>query len=113
MIETNALNDVNRAAVAKDEYSRKLHDNYGAKLTEHLKVHPEYDTEIAQTPMTQLMANVVMEIGPELGQALIDDKQEARRICTLTSAGQIFALGRLSTKLPQQHFALIALGASN
>jgi hypothetical protein len=71
---------------------------YGDKLAEHLKTYPDYDAEIAQTPMTALMVDIVLHTGPELGQILIDDKDEAKRIQALPRDVQIFEMGKLAAR---------------
>jgi hypothetical protein len=78
---------------------QKVTEVYGQKLAEHLKEHPEYDAEIAQTPMSPLMVDIVLHEGPALGQALIEDKDEARRIQVLPRDIQIFEMGKLAAHL--------------
>jgi hypothetical protein len=78
---------------------QKIAEAYGQKLAEHLKEHPEYDAEIAQTPMSALMVDIVLHEGPALGQALIEDKEQARRIQALPRDIQIFEMGRLAAQL--------------
>lgn len=72
---------------------------YGAKLADHLKAHPEYDAEIAQTPMSPLMVDIILNEGPSLGQALINDKSRAQRIQGLPRDVQIFEMGKLSAEI--------------
>lgn len=86
------------ASRAKAEQER-IQQSYGAKLAEHLKAHPDYDAEIGQTPMSALMVDIVFHEGPELGQALIADKDNARRISQLPRDIQIFEMGRLAATL--------------
>lgn len=74
----------------------KIAASYGAKVAEHVKEHPEYDEEIAQTPLSPLMAEIVFHNGPELGQKLIENKDEARRISALQRDVQIFEMGKLA-----------------
>jgi hypothetical protein len=82
---------------AKAEQER-ITQAYGAQLADHLKAHPDYDAEIAQTPMSPLMVDIVLHEGPQLGQALIDNKEEAQRISNLPRDYQIFEMGRLSAR---------------
>jgi hypothetical protein len=79
---------------------QRIAEAYGAKLAEHLKQHPEYDAEIAETPLSSLMVDIVLHEGPALGQALIDDKEEARRIQSLPRDVQIFEMGKIAARLP-------------
>lgn len=74
----------------------KLAAEYGKKLADHLKAHPEYDDEVAKTPMSPLMVDIVFSYGPALGQQLIDNKEEARRISSLPRDVQIFEMGKLA-----------------
>lgn len=76
--------------------AQKVRETYGAKLADHLKEHPEYDAEIGQTPLSPLMVDIVLHEGPGLGQQLIDNKDEARRIAALPRDVQIFEMGKLA-----------------
>lgn len=80
---------------------QKITESYSAKLAEHVKEHPEYDDEIGQTPMSELMANMVLHHGPALGQRLIDNKEEAKRITQLPRDIQIFEMGKLYAQSAQ------------
>ena len=88
-----------QADVEAQAEAKKRTQAYGDALAEHLKAHPEYDEEIAQTPLSPLMVDIVLHVGPTLGQALIDDKAEAKRIQALPRDVQIFEMGKLSARL--------------
>jgi hypothetical protein len=88
-----------KAQQQAQEQQQKIAQTYGERLGEHLKAHPDYDEEIAHTPMSALMVDIVLHQGPELGQALIEDKSEARRIQALPRDVQIFEMGKLSARL--------------
>jgi hypothetical protein len=79
-----------------EEQQKQISVSYGEKLSEHLKEHPEYDTEIGQTPMSPLMVEIVLHYGPQLGQSLIEDRNEAERISRLPRDVQIFEMGKLA-----------------
>lgn len=72
---------------------------YKERARAHIKTHPDYDAKIAdlaKRSMTPTMYGAVIHVGPELGQALIDNPAEALRISQLPADEQIFALGQLS-----------------
>jgi|SRR5215469_335740 len=78
---------------------QRVAKEYGQKLQEHLKAHPDYDQEIGQTPLSPLMVDLVLQEGPALGQALIDNKEEAQRIANLAPGYQILEMGKLIGRL--------------
>ena len=82
---------------------QKVMQEYGTKLAEHLKAHPEYDAEVAQTTMSPLMVEIVIHHGPDLGQALIDNKEDAKRISALPRDVQIFEMGKLAARFSNGH----------
>lgn len=90
--------EAERQAKAAQE---RINETYGQKVTEHVKAHPEYTEEIGQTPMSELMANMVLHHGPALGQRLIDNKEEAKRITQLPRDIQIFEMGKLYAQSAQ------------
>jgi hypothetical protein len=85
-----------RQAQAEQE---RIKADYGAKVREHVQAHPEYDAEIGATPITELMADFVMREGPALGQALLEDKENARRIASLPPPLQVFEMGKLASAI--------------
>lgn len=87
-----------KATKQAEEHGKQTREAYGQKLADHLKAHPEYDAEIAKTPCSPLMVQMVLHYGPELGQALIDDKTEAARIAALPRDLTIFEMGKLAAR---------------
>jgi hypothetical protein len=88
-----------QAAEQAQAAQQRIVTTYGEKLADHLQQHPDYDAEIAATPMSTLMVDIVLHEGPGLGQMLIDDKTESRRIESLPRDVQIFEMGKLAARL--------------
>lgn len=74
----------------------KISADYRTKVDEYVKTHPKFDSEIAKMQFSPTTVDAILRVGPELGQALIDNPAEARRISGLSPEEQIFALGQLS-----------------
>lgn len=87
-----------KAQQLAQEQQQKVAQTYSERLSEHLKAHPDYDEEIAQTPMSELMVNIVLHEGPALGQLLIENKAEAKRIQALPRDVQIFEMGKIAAR---------------